>query len=945
MLLFIPLFFGLVSPVYAVNVTLEWVPNSEPNLAGYRVFYREKGQSYDYSNPSLEIAEASCNINNLDENKTYYFVVRAFDTRGFETGDSNEVCLAAFTTSNNQPPTAVVAQDFIEAVSGAIIMLDGSRSTDADDRIASYQWSQIGGTLVELSGYNSETATFIAPETDQSGSDLTFRLTVTDSSGLQSSADCSVYVIPETEPDQFGNNLSPDSVIDSLADNVTIQAGEMIGFSGYGTDPENDLPFTYIWFFGDGSGIPDSSSQNPGMVQFNIPGIYTVTLTVADSQGLSDPSPASRTITVLNNSNRGMIPQDAWSLVFTDSKEIVGEDGAAVNAFDGDPSTYWHTEWDQRNPLPPHEIQINLGGIYDINGFRYLPRQDGGINGTIKQYEFYVSLDGIDWGSPVASGTFAANATEKEVLFPTTTGRFIRLRALSEVNNNRWTSAAEINVLGGPGTGNLSPDSVIDSPADNVTIQAGEMIGFSGYGTDPENDLPFTYVWYFGDGSGIPNSNLQNPGTVQFNIPGVYTVALTVTDSQGLSDPTPASRTVTVLDNSIEGIIPQNTWRLVYVDSEETVAENGAAVNAFDGDPSTYWHTEWYYSNPRPPHEIQIDLGGIYDVNGFRYLPRQDGGINGTISQYEFYVSLDGIDWGSPVATGTFTSNNTEKEVLFPTTTGRFIRLRALSEVNNNRWTSAAEINVLGGPGTGNLSPDSVIDSPEDNVTIQAGEMIGFSGYGTDPENDLPFTYVWYFGDGSGIPNSSSQNPGMVQFNIPGVYTVALTVTDSQGLSDPTPASRTITVLNNSNGGMIPQDAWSLVFTDSEEIVGEDGAAVNAFDGDPSTIWHTEWYKRNPLPPHEIQINLGRIYDINGFRYLPRQDGNINGTIKQYEFYVSLDGIDWGSPVATGTFISNNTEKEVLFPTTTGRFIRLRALSEVYGKPWTSIAEVIVLGK
>ena len=98
-LLFIPLFFGFVSPVYAVNVTLQWNPNSEPNLAGYRVFSREKGQSYDYTNPSLEVAEASCIINNLDENKTYYFVVRAFDTKGIESGDSNEVCFKAATTA------------------------------------------------------------------------------------------------------------------------------------------------------------------------------------------------------------------------------------------------------------------------------------------------------------------------------------------------------------------------------------------------------------------------------------------------------------------------------------------------------------------------------------------------------------------------------------------------------------------------------------------------------------------------------------------------------------------------------------------------------------------------------------------------------------------------------------------------------------------------------
>ena len=650
-------------------------------------------------------------------------------------------------------------------------------------------------------------------------------------------------------------------------------------------------------------------------------------------------------IAIAQNSKASIIPQSTWSLVYADSEETVGEDGAATNAFDGDASTFWHTQWYHGSPLPPHEIQINLGGIYDINGFRYLPRQDGGINGTISQYEFYVSSDGVSWGSPVATGTFAADTTEKEVLFSTTTAQFIRLRALSEVNGNPWTSAAEINVLGNAGSGNLAPDSIIDLPAVNITIQQGETVNFSGHGTDPDNNLPLSFAWHFGDGSGIADSSLQNPGTVQFNTPGVYTVTFTVTDSLGLSDPTPASRTVTVLNNSSGGIIPQSTWSLVYADSEETVGEDGAATNAFDGDASTFWHTQWYHGSPLPPHEIQINLGGIYDINGFRYLPRQDGGINGTISQYEFYVSSDGVSWGSPVATGTFAADTTEKEVLFSTTTAQFIRLRALSEVNGNPWTSAAEINVLGNAGSGNLAPDSIIDLPAVNITIQQGETVNFSGHGTDPDNNLPLSFAWHFGDGSGIADSSLQNPGTVQFNTPGVYTVTFTVTDSLGLSDPTPASRTVTVLNNSSGGIIPQSTWSLVYADSEETVGEDGAATNAFDGDASTFWHTQWYHGSPLPPHEIQINLGGIYDINGFRYLPRQDGGINGTISQYEFYVSSDGVSWGSPVATGTFAADTTEKEVLFSTTTAQFIRLRALSEVNGNPWTSAAEINVLGQ
>jgi lysophospholipase L1-like esterase len=141
------------------------------------------------------------------------------------------------------------------------------------------------------------------------------------------------------------------------------------------------------------------------------------------------------------------------------------------------------------------------------------------------------------------------------------------------------------------------------------------------------------------------------------------------------------------------------------------VGEDGAAVNSFDGNVNTFWHTEWYASNPSHPHEIQIDLGGVYEIEGFRYLPRQNGDVNGRIAQYEFYISTDGSDWGASVATGTFANDAAEKEVTFSPVTGQFIRLRALSEVNGNPWTSVAELNLLGQC----VVPSVVILEPESN--------------------------------------------------------------------------------------------------------------------------------------------------------------------------------------------------------------------------------------
>lgn len=146
--------------------------------------------------------------------------------------------------------------------------------------------------------------------------------------------------------------------------------------------------------------------------------------------------------------------------------------------------------------------------------------------------------------------------------------------------------------------------------------------------------------------------------------------------------------------------IDRSAWSLVHADSQETAAENGAATGAFDGNPATHWHTAWSSGTPAAlPHEIRIDLGARYAVDGLGHLPRQDGGVNGRIGGYEVYVSDTTTDWGPPVATGTFADTAAAKTVALPPKNGRYLRLRALTEAGGRGpWTSAAEITLTGRP-------------------------------------------------------------------------------------------------------------------------------------------------------------------------------------------------------------------------------------------------------
>ena len=125
------------------------------------------------------------------------------------------------------------------------------------------------------------------------------------------------------------------------------------------------------------------------------------------------------------------------------------EDGyEAENATDGDPETFWHTSWDN-DPIPtfPHELVVEFKTAERLTGFTALPRQDGNHNGWIKQFAFYTSSDGANWGEPV-TGTFSEDAKLKTVHFSApVTAKFVKLVALSGYADGPWASLAEFNVI------------------------------------------------------------------------------------------------------------------------------------------------------------------------------------------------------------------------------------------------------------------------------------------------------------------------------------------------------------------------------------------------------------------------------------------------------------------------------------------------------------------
>lgn len=88
----------------AGSLKASWNANTEPDLAGYKIYYGEA--SGNYTNSINVGKNTQYAINQLKDGVTYYFVIAAYDTAGNESAYSLEVSAKTIVVDNT-PPTVV----------------------------------------------------------------------------------------------------------------------------------------------------------------------------------------------------------------------------------------------------------------------------------------------------------------------------------------------------------------------------------------------------------------------------------------------------------------------------------------------------------------------------------------------------------------------------------------------------------------------------------------------------------------------------------------------------------------------------------------------------------------------------------------------------------------------------------------------------------------------
>lgn len=318
----------------------------------------------------------------------------------------------------------------------------------------------------------------------------------------------------------------------------------------------------------------------------------------------------------------------------------------ADRAIDGSNNTYWSTD----DGLKEASLTIDFGKPTLFNRFliqEYIP-----LGQRVKAFKLEGLVDG-NWKELAAATTIGY----KRILrFPSVRATQVRITI---------TDAKSCPIISNIGIYNapllLSAPAITRNQSGQITINSDE-IG------------PLFY--YTLDGS-KPTTKSEKY-TVPFQSDGKVEVrAIAFEPATGKSSPVALEK----FD------ISRKDWKIIGITDEK-------ASLILDGNTSTVWHQA---KDMKMPVDLVIALRKEQNICGFRYFPDQGMLGPGIITNYQFYISADNIEW-KLVSEGEFSNikNNPLWQVKrFVPVKARYIKLRALRNTEGNDETGYAEVDII----------------------------------------------------------------------------------------------------------------------------------------------------------------------------------------------------------------------------------------------------------
>ena len=304
----------IASNAFAAQATLAWDPNTESDLAGYRIHYGTASGSYTVHTDVQNVTTYT--VTGLTTGQTYYFAATAYDASGNESGYSNPVSYAV-PGVNGAPTTPATPTGAASALVNTAITFSTS-ATDPNGDSLQYQYDWGGGVL---SGWGAASQSHSWAAAGQ----YAVKAQARDSLGLASAWSSAKTVTIGNAPASNGAPSTPGTP--SGASSALVNTAITFGTSA--TDPNGDsLQYRYDW----GGGVLSNWGAASQPHKWAAAGQYAVKAQARDSLGAVSAWSNAKTVTI----TQGTVP------VVTDS------DGDGVpdsqDSFPNDPK-----EWADAN--------------------------------------------------------------------------------------------------------------------------------------------------------------------------------------------------------------------------------------------------------------------------------------------------------------------------------------------------------------------------------------------------------------------------------------------------------------------------------------------------------------------------------------------------------------------------------------------------------------------
>ena len=294
-------------PVFAIagSATISWQANTDPDLAGYRIYWSTYAGGPYGSSTELITETTSYTITDLAPG-IYYFVVTAIDTSGNESGYSTEVTK---TISDMQSPTVAITS-YLATTGSSLADISGTASDDA--AVAQVTWANVTtGESGIATGADTWSVTGISLQLG----DNEIRVTATDTSGQQGTdaitvtrtdtQSPTVAIISPTSAESYETNISSIDISGGASDNVGIS--QVIWANSNG---------------GSGTAIGTDSWSVSGLLLAEGENLITVTATDdAGNQGIgtltvsyTPPDTTAPTIVIISPTNAATYETDNSSI-------------------------------------------------------------------------------------------------------------------------------------------------------------------------------------------------------------------------------------------------------------------------------------------------------------------------------------------------------------------------------------------------------------------------------------------------------------------------------------------------------------------------------------------------------------------------------------------------------------------------------------------------------